>query len=58
MDIDVYSSQALHTVFRVLRTALNPAKSLETRERRFLDTYARITGYAVPSSDPKLIEPR
>jgi hypothetical protein len=53
MDIDVFSSKELDTVFRVLRTALDPnASTLNERERLFLSTYARITGYALPAHDP------
>ena len=44
MDIDVFSAAELPTVFRVLRTALNPGPTLEDREREFLDTYSRIAG--------------
>src|SRR5262245_30817594 len=58
MDIDVYSSTALDTVFRVLRTALSPNEALEHRERLFLETYAKITGFALPSRDPQIIDPR
>jgi len=57
MDIDVYSRQELDTVFRVLRTALSPDGALQLRERRFLETYARITGYALSASDPQLLSP-
>ena len=57
MDIDVYSSRELDTVFRVLRTALSPSGALEPQERLFLATYARITGYDVPSEDPQPIDP-
>ena len=56
MDIDVYSSQQLDTVFRVLRTALSPGEALQPRERLFLETYARITGYALPSADPEVVD--
>jgi hypothetical protein len=48
MDIDVFQHQDLSTVFRVLRTALEPVQALNPRERRFLETYARITGYPLP----------
>jgi hypothetical protein len=58
MDIDVYSQPELETVFRALRTALSSGKSLDRRERLFLETYARITGYALPSGDPKVIDAR
>src|SRR5689334_8332497 len=58
MDIDVYSQPQLETVFRVLRTALNSASTLEPRERLFLETYARITGHRLSSSDPKVIDAR
>jgi hypothetical protein len=58
MDIDVYSSRQLETVFRVLRTALNPSGALEPRERLFLQTYARITGYALSPADPSVVDPR
>ena len=46
------------TVFRVLRTALNSSGVLGKQERLFLDTYARITGYAVSAADPRPIDPR
>jgi hypothetical protein len=52
MDIDVFSSKELPTVFRVLRTALRPEDLLEQRERVFLDTYARINGLALAGADP------
>lgn len=55
MDIDVYSAGELATVFRVLRTALSPDAALAPRERLFLDTYARITGYTLPSADPQAL---
>jgi hypothetical protein len=55
MDIDVYSSQELDTVFRVLRTSLNPGGTLSEPQRLFLDTYARITGYRLSPIDPKPI---
>jgi hypothetical protein len=52
MDIDVFPSKELPTVFRVLRTALTPEGLLEPRERLFLDTYARIHGLALAGADP------
>lgn len=52
MDIDVFPREDLETVFRVLRTALSPADALQPAERLFLDTYARITDYALPDEDP------
>jgi hypothetical protein len=52
MDIDVFPSTELPTVFRVLRTALTPEGLLEPRERLFLDTYARIHGLALAGADP------
>ena len=58
MDIDVFSSQELNTVFRVLRTALSPSGALEPQERLFLSTYARITGYDTSAVDPEPVEPR
>jgi hypothetical protein len=58
MDINVYSSRELDTVFRVLRTALSPSGALQPRERLFLETYARITGYVLPSADPQLVSPQ
>jgi hypothetical protein len=58
MDIDVYHPDQLETVFRVLRTALEPTQPLDVRERRFLDTYARITRYDLPRADPRPIDPR
>lgn len=57
MDIDVFSPRELPTVFRVLRAALSPEAALEPPERAFLDTYARITGYAIPSFDPAPVGP-
>jgi hypothetical protein len=58
MDIDVFPSRDLDTVFRVLRTALNAKDALEPRERRFLDTYARITGHALGRADPLPVIPQ
>jgi hypothetical protein len=53
MDIDVFQPHELGTVFRVLRTALNPdAAALERDERRFLDTYAAISRHSLHASDP------
>ena len=57
MDIDVFSSKELPTVFRVLRTALRPQGLLEPRERVFLDTYARINGLALAGADPLPVMP-
>src|SRR5262245_66457559 len=57
MDINVFMSHELDTVFRVLRTVLAPREVLVEREQKFLETYARITGYALPAGDPELIEP-
>lgn len=45
MDIDVFKAHELEMVFRVVRTALSPHDSLAASERKFLATYARITGY-------------
>ena len=55
IDIDVFSARELPTVCRALRTALAPAGALTQRERSFLDTYARITGFDLPAADPQLI---
>jgi hypothetical protein len=52
MDIDVFPPHELGTVFRVLRTALAPDAPLDPSHRRFLATFARITGH-VPA-DPTL----
>lgn len=52
MDIDVFSKGELPTVFRVLRTALATGGPLDARERGFLATYARITGFELASDDP------
>ncbi len=52
MDIDVFPVNELPTVFRVLRTALSTVGPLDARQRSFLDTYARITGFALPVDDP------
>jgi hypothetical protein len=57
MDIDVFPQRELDTVFRVLRTVLAPREVLEPRERLFLDTYAKITGYSLPQEYPQLIDP-
>ena len=54
MDIQVFPPDALDTVFSVLRTALSTDR-LQPRERRFLQTYATITGYALAPTDPPLI---
>jgi hypothetical protein len=56
MDIDVFPAGDLPIVFRVLRTALNPYGTLQPRERLFLDTYARITGFELPLTDPEPID--
>jgi hypothetical protein len=53
MDIDVFSTQELPIVLRVLRTALNPHGRLDERERQFLDTYALIVGSSLPQPDPQ-----
>ena len=45
MDIDVFPAGELETVFRTLRTAMNPAGPLDDAEKTFLDTFSRITGY-------------
>ncbi|MBL8352366.1 MAG: hypothetical protein JNL87_18880 [Burkholderiaceae bacterium] len=52
MDIDVFPTPELPTVFRVLRTALRAEGPLDTRERLFLDTYARIVGLPPLAQDP------
>lgn len=57
MDIDVFSRPQQEIVFRVLRTALSREPALADRERLFLDTYARITGYDLPQADPLAIHP-
>jgi hypothetical protein len=57
MDINVFLPHELDTVFRVLRTALNPSGGLDPTERRFLDTYATIVGRAPLQADPPPIEP-
>jgi hypothetical protein len=45
MDINPFSTEELETVFRVLRTALKRAGELDQPRRKFLETYARITGH-------------
>ncbi len=55
MDIDVFPSHQLDTVFRVLRTALAADAALGPRERRFLETFARITGQPPVRADPEPI---
>lgn len=57
MDIDVFPRAQQDLVFRVLRTALNREPALDDRERLFLETYARITGYDLPQADPLAIHP-
>src|SRR5262249_44001957 len=42
----------------VLRTALAPTGALDARERSFLATFARITGFALASADPEPIDAR
>src|SRR5262249_9762972 len=56
MDIDVFPRRNLDLVFRVLRTALGPGEVLDDRGRRFLETYARITGYALGQADPREVD--
>jgi hypothetical protein len=53
MDIDVFSPAELPIAMRVLRTALRSEGVLDTRERLFLDTYARICGVEPPGADPQ-----
>jgi len=53
MDIDVFTEAELDTVLRVLRTALNPLDPLTTPQRRFLNTYAAITGHMLDAEVPK-----
>jgi len=52
MDIDVFPRKDLDTVFSTLRTALRHSGRLDSRQRLFLDTYARITGYRMGVEDP------
>jgi hypothetical protein len=47
MDIKVFSKEELPIAFRVLRTALNPDE-LNSTEKVFLKTYAKITDYDLP----------
>jgi hypothetical protein len=42
MEIDVFTADEMECVFRVLRTALNPAGPLQPSEAKFLETYSRI----------------
>ena len=39
MDIDVFPTDELPEVLRVLRTALNPVAPLNSAEKSFLETY-------------------
>lgn len=48
MEIHAFPAAELETVFRVLRTALDPVRPLEPREWKFLETYSRITGWRWP----------
>lgn len=57
MDIDVFESTERPTVMRALRTALAPSGPLGELQRRFLDTYARIAGWAPTLVDPEPIAP-
>jgi hypothetical protein len=57
MDIDVFHRIEHAIVFRAPRSPLSPHPVLEDRERLFLETYARITGYALPAGDPEPIDP-
>jgi hypothetical protein len=57
MDIDVFPAHQLDTVFRVLRTALSPTGPLSARERVFLQTYAKVTGYTVPCVELPVVDP-
>lgn len=52
MDIDVFPAEEQDTVQRVLRTALAAAGPLDDDARRFIATYARITGRPQPTADP------
>lgn len=56
MDIDVFKPQDLETVFRALRTVLAPDLPPDARQRRFLATYARITGYPLTDPVPRPID--
>lgn len=59
MDIDVFARAELPTVLRALRTALEPAGTpLQVAERRFLETFARITGHDLSPVDPEPIAAR
>jgi ubiquinone biosynthesis protein Coq4 len=53
MDINVFSREQLDVVFQVLRTAVSPAPTLLAPEQALLDTYAAITGYALPAGGPR-----
>lgn len=57
MDIDVFSKNELEVVFRALRTALAPEGTLQVAERRFLQTYALITGFPPTAADPLPLHP-
>jgi hypothetical protein len=57
MDIDVFSPQQMPLVLRTLRAALRPEGVLDARERLFLDTYARICGFAHDGRDPQPVLP-
>lgn len=55
MDIDVFEPHHLPTVMRVLRSTLAPDAPLDATQRRFLATFARITGQPAPAVDPEAI---
>jgi hypothetical protein len=58
MDIDVFSAPEIPTVLRALRTALRTEGALDSRERLFLGTYARIVNVDPPASDPPPVHAR
>lgn len=53
MEIKIFSKTELDTVYRVLRTALNP-KDLNEQEKIFLQTYAKINQVPLPDSIPSI----
>jgi hypothetical protein len=52
MDINVFSIAELPIVLRALRTSLSAGGPLDARERSFLATFARITGFELSHGDP------
>lgn len=55
MDIAIFPAQELPIVFRVLRTVLERDAGWDAAAQQFLDGYARITNYPLPTPMPPAI---